>query len=77
MRLFAENAHAENPLRMRLFAENHFYRQNPSTVQGDITHDIFHCRPGNLAILLTLAPFYPPGDTKSSQKWLLFVEVVS
>ena len=25
-----------------------------------------------LAILLTLAPFYPPGDTKSSQKWLLF-----
>ena len=30
-----------------------------------------------LAILLTLAPFYPPGDTESGQKWLLFAVAVS
>ena len=29
------------------------------------------CASLSLAILLTLAPFYPPGNTKSSQKWLL------
>ena len=31
----------------------------------------------SLTILLTLAPFYPAGYTKSSQKWLLFAVVVS
>ena len=33
-------------------------------------------KPWKIAILLTLAPFYPPGNTKSSQKWLLLVKVV-
>ena len=33
-------------------------------------------KPWKLAILLTLAPFYPPGNTKASQKWLLLVKAV-
>ena len=62
------------PPRVRLHAENH------------LSKTIFDVRiymqkilivSASLAILLTLAPFYPPGDTESSQKWLLFAVAVS
>ena len=76
MRLFAENMHAENPLRMRLFAENHLLSSKHSSVLGGIMRAHITTKPWKLAILLTLAPFYPPGDTKASQKWLLFVKAV-
>ena len=54
-----------------------YYRQKHSSVLDGFMRAHTTTKPWKIAILLTLAPFYPPGNTKSSQKWLLFVQVVS
>ena len=51
-------------------AENHlhFIAQKTIFILCQCMHTL-----ETLAVLLTLAPFYPPGNTKTSQKWLLLV----
>ena len=79
--------HAENHHRIILFEESHLSSSRATACRRTfIKKPFFDVRfymqkililGACLAILLTLAPFYFPGNTKSSQKWLLCAVAVS